>query len=159
MRAIGFRVEPKAIHYAVVEGSVDEPIVVSTDKFSAPKTYSEGAKLVWYRKRILSELEEHEVERVGIRFPEAGSKGAGTSSAMWRLRIEGVTMEAVASMSLPICAAGGVQHIRAKLGSSHSPKDYMSGLVELRGIQLSDYRQNIREAILIAVAALEGEAE
>ena len=41
MRAIGFRAEVDAVDFAVVEGSVDCPKLIASQKISAPKTIDE----------------------------------------------------------------------------------------------------------------------
>jgi len=159
MRAIGFRAEPTVVHFAIVEGTRDRPVVLTRNKFAAPKTYDDADQLVWYREKVRGIIQNHSADVAGVRFPEARSQSAGTSSAMRRLRIEGVVMEAARSLAIPIKAAGGLQHIRAKLGMSHSPKEYMAGDREVRGVQLSDHPKQMQEAILIATAALDGDSK
>lgn len=156
MRSIGFRVEPSAIIYAVVDGTVDKAKVVTTGKLPAPATYDDGDALVWYREKVCAALRDHDVKCMGIRFPEAGNRSAGTGSSMKRLRIEGVVMEATRSMSIPITAAGALQHIRGKLESTHSAKSYFVPGAELRTIKLDDFAKAYTEPILVAVAALGG---
>lgn len=43
VKSIGFRVEPTAIHYAVVTGTKEEPQLLDYDTMSAPKSYSQDA--------------------------------------------------------------------------------------------------------------------
>jgi hypothetical protein len=51
-RALGFRAEAKQIHWAVVEGTRDVPIVVGRDSIAAPISLDEAPSLLWYSSRV-----------------------------------------------------------------------------------------------------------
>jgi len=153
MKAIGFRVEPKAVHWAVVTESDTAPILIGSGKFSAPKSYDEEPKaLSWYRERIRSEVQKHSPDASGVRFPETFGRKGVTSSDQIRLRIEGVILESLNSCGVFVFG-GAMKSISATLGSK-SAKSYVDQS-ELKGLRWDDYNKNCREAILVAVAAME----
>lgn len=155
-KAMGIRVEPKKVHYAVVEGAAEEANLISAQSVAAPVTHNEPAQLTWYRERVQALMREHMVDAVGVRYPESNSRGSGSASAMRRLRIEGVLLEAANALSIAVPVAGPLRHIESRLGASKPLKAYMTSDEEIRGISLAGKNANVREAILVAVAALEG---
>ena len=70
MRAIGFRVEPKMVHYAVIDVDADRKVIVGNGNFHPPPTYAEPESLKWYRTRILQEIEKHKPASAGVPLPE-----------------------------------------------------------------------------------------
>ena len=58
MTAIGFRAEPSAINWAIVEVILTlQPVLVAAGQLSAPATYDEAAALQWFRDTVLSLLQ------------------------------------------------------------------------------------------------------
>lgn len=160
MRAVGFRAEKDRVHWAIVEGTPQSPVLVAHDKFSAPNTYDEADKLVWYRQRILSLVEQHELDRAAVRACETALKSKPKpnvlASMLTRTRIEGVIVEAAASQGLPVLN-GVLNTMSAKLKTKRA-KGYLESQ-ELRGIDLSSIPKLRQEAVLVAVAALESKNE
>jgi len=160
MRAIGVRVEKDKVHWSVVEGTPEQPVLVADDKFSAPKTYDVSAQLAWYRKRVRTLIEEYAVDHVAVRYAETflrhKLKPNVLASMYARARIEGVVVEAAASLNVPVLT-GTLGTISAGLGSRRAKSYLESG--EIRGIDLNGKPTNRREAILTAAAALAGEEE
>lgn len=152
MKAIGFRAEPRLVHWAVVAPSEKGPVLIGSGKFSAPKSYSEAESLSWYRERIRSEIQKHAPKRAGLRYPETFGRRGVTVSDQVRLRIEGVILEALNSMAVPIL--GGAMVLISSAIGSKSAKSYMKQS-EMRGLDWSKHPPNSREAILVAVAAME----
>jgi hypothetical protein len=150
-RALGLRAEARQVHWAVVEGTRPEPILVAHDKAAAPVDADEAPSLSWYRNRILYILDKYQPSAAGVRFPEPFAQGRTKEGTKRRLRIEGVLLEAIDSRGLRL-TTGALATISAKLGTKQAKKYIDSG--ELRGLDLSDVSPLAREAILIAVAAL-----
>ncbi len=157
MRVLGIRAEPNSINWAVVEGTVTQPILVQAQNASAPTSYDEAACLGWYRDRILLIIDQLQVDRLAVRYPEPFGGRAGTLVAVQdsnrrRCRIEGVVLEAAHSRNKGV-RTGALTTISSSLGT-RSAKKYLDN-DDLRGLDWSEYRdKNLREAILAAVAAL-----
>ena len=158
MNAVGFRVEKDKVHWALVSGMTENPVLVADDKFSAPKTYGEAEQLAWYRQRIRMLIEDRKPDVAAVRYSETflqhKPKPNVFASMLKRARIEGVVVESASSLGLPVLT-GALGTISAGLGSKRA-KGYLEA-ADLRGIDLSKRPQNRREAILVAVAALDDE--
>ncbi len=149
--ALGIRAEPVALHWAVVEGVPDRPVLRASGSVSCPKAFNEPAVLAWLRKQILALVDEYDIGVVGLRLIEPIARGAARESARQRARMEGIIMEAAESAGRGLIA-GALATIGRYLGSEH-PKAYLSQ-DELRGLEWKRRTPLQREAILVAVAAL-----
>src|SRR4051794_30362063 len=96
-RAVGFRVEPTAVHYAVVEGTLENPVLLDDGRYGAPAAYDEAEALSWYRQRTRGLLEKHTPSLGAIKFMEAvagkGRVPRATEAFRKRHRIEGVLLQ------------------------------------------------------------------
>src|SRR5438874_800755 len=96
MKALGFRAEPATVHYALVEGSRDTPLLSADGKFSAPVTYGDSEALAYYRDRVLNLIDQFKPDAVVIRFAETFYQRklgpAMFTSLFARARIEGVVL-------------------------------------------------------------------
>lgn len=151
MRALGIRAEPKLVHWAVVEGSAQEPVLVKHDKAKPPVHVEEPEALGWYRARLLHLVEQFEVDLVGVRYQETHGRKGKIDSICRRSRIEGVLVEAAFAAGVPV-VAGALNQLSSALGTK-SAKHYLDE-GELRGVDLSSLAANRQEAVLVAVAAL-----
>jgi Holliday junction resolvasome RuvABC endonuclease subunit len=155
VRAIGFRVEPQTVNYAVVEGTKQEPILILYNKISPPKSYDqESSQLVWYRERLLTIIEQYQPQYAAIRFPEPNSfNKTKVEPLLKRARIEGVILESLGNKGIE-CIAGALQKISSEINSK-SAKQYLSN-DNFRNLDWSNIKNgNQREAILVAVTQLE----
>lgn len=155
VKAIGFRVEPQTVNYAVVEGTKQEPILIVYDKMSPPNSYDEESdKLVWYRDRLITIIEEHQPQFGAIRLPEPSSFGKiKKDSLLKRARIEGVILEGLGRKKIK-CIVGALTTISSEI-KSKSAKKYLSN-DDFRNLDWSNIKdQKQREAILVAVTQLE----
>lgn len=154
-KAVGFRVEPKAVHFAIVEGEAEEPILVTDDRYAAPRAYDEAEALSWYRARTKVVLEEHQPERAVIKYMESvagrGRAPKSTESTRRRHRIEGILLQLLDEENVPV-RTGPFATVSARLGSK-SAKAYIQS-DDLRGLDLSGKRKLAKEAIVAATAAL-----
>jgi len=152
-RAIGFRVEPRLVNWALVEGSSEAPtLAVPPGKLTSPSTFAEPEALSFYRERTLLLLVEHSPDVVAIRFPETFGRQGVREGDYRRCRIEGVILEAANSKGIRV-VAGALASISKNLGSK-AAKHYLQD-DDLRGLDWSKYSaKNMREAILVAASAL-----
>ena len=151
---IGFRVEPKCVHWAVVRGTAANPVLVAVETVNAPKDFSEVQTLTYFRERVLTLIREYKPGLAGIRYAETVVRGK-TEPLKVRSRIEGVVAQACDEKNL-IVHTGSLKTIGARLGSK-SPKDYLES-EDLRGLDWSKLNQMRREAVLAAASALPIEA-
>lgn len=148
--ALGFRAEAKQIHWAVVEGTQRSPVLVAHDSAAAPVNLDEAPSLSWYHERVLLIFETYNPTVATIRSAEPIAPGSNKEGAKRRLRIEGVLLQTMDSCGVRV-TMGSLAMISGKLGSQ--AKRYLdSG--QLRGLDLSELPLLLREAVLVAVAAL-----
>jgi hypothetical protein len=151
-RAIGFRVEPTQVHWALVEGTPEAPILVAADKIIPPATYDESRALTFYRERALLLFSQHAPDWVAVRYAETFGRRAVGEKDNRRCRIEGVLIEAASARGLKV-VTGALASISKNLGTK-AAKHYLEGS-DLRGLDWSRYpAKNVREAILVAASAL-----
>lgn len=151
MKAIGFRAEPQAFLWAVVEASSGQLILIESGKSPAPRKYDEAQSLAWFRNEVRSLIDQFKPEKAAVRFPESNARKSNSKGSSQRLRIEGVILEAAQSKALSVIT-GPLATLTCKLNSK-SAKAYLES-EDFRGIDWSKISKNEREAILAAGAAL-----
>jgi hypothetical protein len=149
-RALGFRSEAKQIHWAVVEGTREAPILLAHDSAAAPVNLDEAPALSWYGTRAKYIVDTFQPAVATIRTAESVAPGSKKEGARRRLRIEGVLLQTMDSCGLRV-TIGALAMISGKLGSQ-AKKYVESG--NFRGLDLTKVQKPCREAILVAVAAL-----
>jgi hypothetical protein len=149
-RALGFRAEPKQIHWAIVEGTRRAPRLIAYDSAAAPVNLEEAPALSWYTSRIKLIVEQYKPAVAMVRAAELVARGGNKDGPRRRSRIEGVLLQTIDSCGLSV-RIGALATISGKLGGQ--AKKYIdSG--EFRGLDLSEIPLASKEAILVAVAAL-----
>lgn len=151
MSAIGFRVEPTKVHYAVVTGTASAPTLVVADSLTPPKGWKEPEALQWYKGQLLALIDEHRPHTAMVRDAEA-SGFAKAQSLQDRCRIEGVIIETAHTKGAKV-SSGRLKTISAGMGSK-AAKKYLEN-DDLRGLDWSEYDAKVREAILAATAGLD----
>lgn len=150
MRAIGFRAEPDAINWAVVEGDPDSPQLLFHGKIASPAAFKDESKrLSHLRGQVLDKIATYTPDRAAVRYPESFRK----SNCDPRIRVEGVILEACAASSIRV-VSGAMRSISSRMGSKKA-KGYLTS-DDVRGLEFPKKNPNYREAILVAVSALEG---
>jgi Holliday junction resolvasome RuvABC endonuclease subunit len=150
MRSIGFRAEPDAINWAIVEGDKDAPELVDHGKIIAPKSFKdEATRLSHLRGQVMDRIAALKPDCVAVRYPESFRK----SNCDARIRVEGVILEACAASNVPV-SSGAMRSISSRMGSK-AAKAYLKA-DDVRGLEFPKKNPNCREAILVAVSALEG---
>jgi hypothetical protein len=151
-KAIGFRAEPTTVHWAVVSTSAAGPILEDHGSIGAPKGYEEAAVLTWFRGRTANLINEHGVEAAAIKYTEPIARRGGADAARARCRLEGVILQLAHERGLRIFT-GAFRALSGQLGSK-SAKAYLDG-DDVRGLDWSGVKPLPREAVLMALAALE----
>jgi hypothetical protein len=152
VKAIGFRADNSEVWWAVVEGTIDDPVLVARDRLRPPKAHGPEERLAWLRRRVLLLIQEYAPDCGGVRFPE--TTGRGHVRMFPRIRVEGVLVEALASSKLTSLVCGPLKTISSSLDSERAKKYLEEG--DLRGIDLQGLPANTQDAVLVAVAALGG---
>lgn len=155
LRAIGIRVAPKDVYYAVVEESdkMDSELELLTVAFVVvPPALELPSQLHFIRTTVLDIMAEYGVRRAGIRLTESTAK----SMSVARLNLEGVIQELISSSGVEAYFAGPIATIAAHLGEKERSrvKEHFEGadFMEIDGwATLSRER---RESIVTAVAAI-----
>lgn len=150
MKAIGFRAEPSALHWGVVEGTPENPVLVAADTAEIPVAFDEPEALAWVRGQVLQLIKTYSVGAAAVRYPET-FKRSSPASIDKRCRIEGVVIEAARALGIT-ALTGALATISKNLGSSRAKKYLESD--SLRGLDWSAHPKNQREAILVAASAL-----
>lgn len=152
-KAIGFRAEPRTVHWVIVsmtEGG--EPGLEEHNAITAPKDFAEGAALTWFRSRVTNLLEQHTVDAAGFKYAEPMAKGGASDSSRARARLEGVLLQLMDERALPVFT-GAYRSLSGQLGSK-SAKAYLAS-DDVRGLDWRGIPQYRKEAVLVALAALE----
>lgn len=150
VRTLGLRVGVNDMHWAVVEGTVEQPICVDRGEVVAPKTYTEAGWLRHLRDRLQSIVNVQHPTSVALKGIEPVARARQTFFP--RLRGEGVAIELCEALTLsPEILTWAT--LASRLGVGRSKKDYETS-AEFRGIAWSSFGPESREAIMVAAAAL-----
>jgi hypothetical protein len=151
---LGLRAEPKGFHWAVVTGTLKHAVLEGSGSEMAPEAFSEAESLAWVRQKAAYIIDTFKAEAVAVRYPERIARGFNKDSAKSRCRVEGVLVE-VSGAKNRMVVTGALNTFGKHLGST-SPKDDLSS-DDLRGLDWSQHKDKIREAILVAVSLLPSE--
>jgi hypothetical protein len=154
IKAIGFRVEAKTVHYAIVGGTKLVPTLFYHDKMTPPSSYDkECCQLAWYRDRLFNIIVEYQPKLGAIRFPEPCSyASANIDSLLKRARIEGVILEFLWGQNVE-CIGAAFKTISSELNCKKA-KDCLKH-ENFRTLDWSEIKnQNRRESILVAITQL-----
>ncbi len=150
--AVGLRSQAdKKVAVVVVEGTQDAPLLVHRQILEAPAGAEMPQALASLRQQLLDLLRSRNVQRVGIRVAESNSRGANKEGARNRTRIDGVLLEIAGTQRLEV-VHGALNTIAKELGA-REPKKQLAA-AEFRGLALSELKVELREALLVGVAAL-----
>ncbi|AVP02276.1 MULTISPECIES: hypothetical protein [Enterobacter cloacae complex] len=142
MRILGVRAAPKETSFVVF--CTEERTFKCVDVVNIPQTLNIPEKLKYIRNSILDILREYSVDTAAIRVAESNTQNLNIE----RLYIEGVIQETFASSNVAQYYTLRKNGICSRLGITIAQFNDD----EIRGIQLSDYDANTKEAILSALA-------
>jgi len=148
---LGLRAEPEGFHWAIVTGTLQQPVLEGSGSETAPKTFSEGEALAWVRQKAAQVIEVFRPNAVAVRYPERVARGFNKDSAKSRCRIEGVLVEVSSTNNLSVIT--GALNTFGKHLCSKSPKEDLAS-EDLRGLDWSKHKDKLREAILVAASLL-----
>jgi hypothetical protein len=150
LRAIGIRVAPGNVYYAVVEVGTDLELMTAASVV-VPPALDLPSQLHFIRTTMLDIMAEYGVRRAGIRLTEPTAQGTSVE----RLNLEGVVQELISSSSVEAYFAGPIATIGARLGEKDRSrvKEYFEGENFLGFDDWAGHSREQRESIVTAVAA------
>jgi len=158
MDAIGFRVSPKGVTYAIVRGPVHGVFtLVHAGAVCVPSALETPRQLQFVRTALLDFIDEHNVSRAGLRLSEATAMRVDP----FRLNMEGVVQELLASSNVERFVAGRIVTIAALLGERDRKvvKKLVAGQKPTYlAANWNQLDEKEREAALMAVAAARSDA-
>jgi len=157
MNAIGFRVSPSKVTFAVVQTATDGKFAIAvTGEVVIPFALDTPRQLQLVRTSLLDLIEEHGITRAGLRTTEA----IAPHKDSFRLNVEGVVQELLASGSVERFVAGSIVTVAALLGEHDRTviKEFVGGKKPRQIVgeweKLDDLE---REAVLVAASACKPE--
>ncbi|MDP4549851.1 hypothetical protein Q9251_03040 [Alkalihalobacillus macyae] len=154
MRSIGIRVEPKQIHYCILNKNEknDLDFIVETLKFPIALDNDIPRKLSFIRTTIFSIICEYDLHYAGLRTAEGNAQ---TSNA-FRNNVEGVIQELFSDSTIIDYFAGTLTSMAARLNKTNTElKDCVKGKDNTFNIdKWGDLNDRKRESVLAALAAI-----
>lgn len=150
--SIGLRSAPSCIYYAIVKEQNDAIAILVIDKVVVPSALIIPEQLKFIRNTFLDILSEFNVNLACIRVTEANAQ----SPNRFRISIEAVIQELLASSTVSHYYSGQISNISAKVGFERNLfKAYVDGSQKFNDIDdWSIYKPEHREALLSAFSAL-----
>lgn len=149
MSSIGFRASADTVYYGIIE----EDGSFNVGRLTRPKSMEEPAALRYLRTNIRDIITEFEAQSAGIRMVEPQAPGSFPE----RRHIEGVILELLANSTVQSYFEGPIVTIAKWLGKDRDEiKPLRNGetlFLDYSGWS-TDYRNEEREAILTAAAAM-----
>lgn len=152
MRTLGIRVEPKCVHYSIVEGDESTVTLRTIDSLIVPLALDIPRSLSFIRTSLISIIQEFEITQAGIRVYEGNTQNLDK----FRMNVEGVIQELFANSTVDkyVCAT---KHTLAGLLETDVAE--ITDLIEgnenhFQIINWDALHKNEREAVITAVATL-----
>lgn len=162
MNAIGFRVAPTEISYAIVQENGKQNEIISISSLKIPASIGVSEQLSYIRKTFETIISQYDVSFAGIKLIEGNARTSINNSLIFRFNVEGVLMELFTNSTVRRHFLGVASNIASTLNiSKQKPLEMLTGVVDLTNV-VSDSGKRIsteqKEAILVALAALESGA-
>jgi len=152
MVSIGFRVSPSRVTFALVKGTPHDGFtLVNASAVLIPPALETARQLQFVRTTLLDVMDEYAVSRAGLRISEAIAR-----RNPFRLNLEGVVQELLASSQAELYVTGPIATIASLLGERDRTtiKRLISGeAVPSYALHWKDLSEEQRESVLVAVAA------
>lgn len=152
MVAIGFRVSPSQVTYALVQGTPPDFSVLDVSAVQVPPALSPPRQLQFVRTALLDVMEEYGTTRAGLRLAELTAR----RTHPFRLNLEGVIQELMTSSAVDRFVAARINTIAALLGETDRTviKRLVAGeLAPPYATNWGGLTEDEREAVLVAIAA------
>ncbi|MFB6272634.1 MAG: hypothetical protein ABEL51_07045 [Salinibacter sp.] len=149
MSSIGFRASADTVYYGIIE----EDGSFNVARLPRPKSMGEPAALRYLRTNIRDIISEFEAQSAGIRMIEPQASGSYPE----RRHVEGVILELLANSPVQSYFEGPIATIAKWLGKDRNEiKPLRNGETLFLNYSdwSADYRNEEREAILTAAAAM-----
>ena len=153
MRIIGFRAAPEIIAYSILEGTKENPVVLSTGQVKLPKGYKRIDMIKWLYNEMLSLFKAETPELIAIKETEVPAR----HGKKYIERVENETIIILAggiianvknyykkvkvSIAKDLVGKGKGKYLETKLDTS-------------KILDFSKYNQNMQEAILVGWSIL-----
>lgn len=152
-RAIGFRVSPNEIYYAIVEQREDVYEFISISSLKIPIAIDEPQKLSFVRNTISTMLLQYGIEFAGIKLIEGNARSAINNALIFRFNIEGVLKELLSNGKTQNCFLGLATNIAAVLEVEKAkPVEMFDELIDTSDLK-TDYDKKVsvdyKEAMLV----------
>lgn len=113
MVSIGFRVSPTKVTFAIVQGTPGQAFtLVNASAVNIPPALETPRQLQFIRTTLLDVMDEYAVTRAGLRLAEHTAQQKNP----FRLNLEGVVQELLASSSVERFVSGPIATIASLLG-------------------------------------------
>lgn len=154
MRTLGIRVEPKCVHYSVIESNGDSIIFKTVDSLTIPLALDTPRSLSFIRTSLISLIEEYEITKAGIKVLEGNTQSLNQSK--FRLNVEGVIQELFANSTVNEYVCATKNSLASLLDAN---VDEITELIEgeRNDFELESwesYQKIQREAIITAIATV-----
>jgi hypothetical protein len=154
LKTLGIRVEPKCVHYSVVEYSDDLIAFKTVDSLTVPLALDIPRSLSFIRTSLISLIEEYEITKAGIKVLEGNTQSLAKSK--FRLNVEGVIQELFANSTVNDYVCLTKNSLASLLEAN---VEAITELIEGNRNDLEienweDYQKNQREAIITAIATV-----
>ena len=153
MRSIGIRVEPKIIHYSIVESDNENNIsILDVNRLYVPQAPEMPFVLSFIRTNLFSIIEEYKINTAGIRIPEKIAQCSSTE----RTYMEGVIQELLTDSNIENFFVGRIAKIASNLDieDRNYLKKCFSGKESFSEIKnWDDYIKNAKESLATSLAA------
>lgn len=149
----GIRCTPQKVFYSIIEIKDDNSFSLVNQELIIPKSFDIPNKLKYVRKTILDIFKEYQIKRAGIRTTENNAQ----SPDLFRIMLEAIIQELIASSNVEVYFTGGKGSIASKLGI---PQDGSIGSL-IDGSNMfndipnwSNLSNEHRESILVGFASI-----
>jgi hypothetical protein len=149
--AVGLRAQAEKVSVAIIGGTAAEPLLLEHHVLEAPAGAKTPAVLASIRGQLLDIIKASGVKRMGVRLPESTARGGNKEGVRNRMRLDGVLLEIAGTLRLDV-VHGALKTIAKALGTKDGKKSRDAD--EFRGVAFDELTDEMREAVLVGVAAL-----
>ena len=146
------RTTPKEIFYTIIKSEGKKTTVITSSKLNIPLSMELPEKLSFVRKTFIDIIAEYKATSAGIRVSESNAQ----KLSIERISYEAVLQELLTSSTIETYFVGQISTISSKIGFKRDQfKKFISGELSFDAIEeWEKYKENQKESILVAVAAL-----
>lgn len=156
--AIGFRVSPNEIYYAIVGNKEESYELISISSLKIPFALDEPKKLSFIRNTVSTVLQQYNIQFSGIKLIEGNARASINNSKIFRFNVEGVLKEILSNSATQNCVLGLTTNIAAILGIEKTKSvEMLNSCLDTEDVKTDSDKKisaEHKEAILVALAAL-----